>query len=554
MDNSAPSTTNSRVGKRWILGVLAAGVLVAITAVVLIDRADETSTVDASGDDGRGPKSQDGGWTRLPDPPLSPRVGASATWTGKEILVVGGWEFLCPPGADCAGPTEAPFTDGAAFDPSSQTWRPIATAPAAFEGEHPAVAAGSVFFLVECDFEYLGTAESPAEDRCPNSDAPSLLLRYDPDRDTWHEFPGPPGEYPLEIQAVGDSIIAFAGTEERGEQSEWHFDLDSATWAELPPDPLPLMYDRSIVATDGGRSALLFGADAESGPTSEPSQEVNLAARLDLESMTWTERPSSPSRGYRAWGVEDVVVLEPHFGGNGGIFHPVSSSWSALTAGADEEAFDSNQVAGVFGPAEAVYVDAAGWAFDVERKAWLEIPPIDDRSVFPNSSVTAVGRDLFSFGGERWTSSDGELLGDAWMWIAPSASSSSSTTTSSAPDPTSTTSSSAPTTSTPTARVPTTTLSEVTYTCGPSDTPVVSMRLAAEKQSLVSIEVTVLNEVVGSTPNVEIGVQATTREVEIDLSAEEYDHGEGLVSVRGPDNAVLTTAPVTLRMTNGGCG
>ena len=47
----------------------------------------------------------------------------------------------------------------------------------------------------------------------------------------------------------------------------------------------------------------------------------------------------------------------------------------------------------------------------------LEIPPLDGRS---SSGLTAVGRDLFVVGGERWESSDdGELLGEAWLWRAP---------------------------------------------------------------------------------------------------------------------------------------
>lgn len=544
MDASAPSATNSRNRRRWAFGLAAVCVLVGVVAVVLTSRADETSTVDAGGaDNGGSAATSASGWIRLPDPPLSPRVGASAAWTGEEIIVVGGWEFMCPPGASCVGPTEAPFTDGAAFDPSTQTWRPIADAPAAFEGERPAVAGGSAaFFLVECDVPFIGTDEE-AEERCPSTQEPSVLLRYEPGPDRWTQLPAPPGEYPYSIEPVGSSIVAFAGTEERGERQEWRFDIDSSAWTEIPDDPLPLMYDRSIVAADGGRSALLFGADAESGPTSEPSQEVNLAARLDLDTMTWTELPSSPSRGYRAWEVDDVVVLEPHFGGSGGLFDPTSSTWAPLTTGS-AGTFDSNQVAGVLGQDDAVYVDASGWVFDLERSEWLEIEPIDDRSVFPHSSVTAAGRDLFSFGGERWTSSDGELLGDAWMWITPDASHSE-------PMP----SSSAPTTSAPpTTRVPVATLSDVVYTCGPADAPVVSVSVASEEPLVATIEIVVLDEVVGSAPNVDIGTKATTYEVEVDLTTEAYDHGEGLVSVQGPDDAVLTSVPVTLRMTNGGCG
>lgn len=434
MDTSAPSaSTNSRAGRWRVLGAAAACLLVGVVAVLLTSRDDETSTVDAGGSsNGGGAEPSANGWTRLPDPPLSPRVGASAAWTGDEVIVVGGWEFLCPPSASCAGPTDAPFTDGAAFDPSTQSWRSIADAPAAFEGEHTAVVGDSVFLLVECEVAFTGIEGEPAEDRCPQSAEPTVLLRYDPGTDTWAQLPGTPSHEQYAIEAVGGALIAFAQSEERAEHQEWRFDLTTSTWNEIPDEPLPRMYDRSIVAADGGQSALLFGADAESAPSSEPSQEVNLAAKLDLETMTWTELPSSRSRGYRAWGVDDVVVLEPHFGGSGGLFDPASSAWSPLPTRADGS-FDSNQVAGVYGENQAVYVDASGWVFDLERAEWLEIEPIDERSIFPHSSVTAVGRNLFSFGGERWTSPDGELLGDAWLWIAPASSAGDVTTTTHTP-------------------------------------------------------------------------------------------------------------------------
>ena len=72
--------TSARARRRRILvGAAAVCLLVGVVAVLLTSRDDERSTVDAGvvgdGDDAEGSAS---GWTRLPDPPLSPRVGASA--------------------------------------------------------------------------------------------------------------------------------------------------------------------------------------------------------------------------------------------------------------------------------------------------------------------------------------------------------------------------------------------------------------------------------------------------------------------------------------------
>ncbi len=43
------------------------------------------------------------GWNQLPDSPLSPRTDSVVAWTGSEVIVAGGWEFLCPrtPTASC---------------------------------------------------------------------------------------------------------------------------------------------------------------------------------------------------------------------------------------------------------------------------------------------------------------------------------------------------------------------------------------------------------------------------------------------------------------------
>ena len=59
-------------------------------------------------------------WKVLPTSPLGPRWGASAIWTGSEIVVLGGW----------AGEhnSHLPLTD-AAYDPASNSWRTLPAIP-----------------------------------------------------------------------------------------------------------------------------------------------------------------------------------------------------------------------------------------------------------------------------------------------------------------------------------------------------------------------------------------------------------------------------------------
>ena len=57
------------------------------------------------------------GWTRLPRAPIAPRSEYAAVWTGKEMIVWGGY----------SGNTQ--YGDGAAYDPATRTWTKLAAGP-----------------------------------------------------------------------------------------------------------------------------------------------------------------------------------------------------------------------------------------------------------------------------------------------------------------------------------------------------------------------------------------------------------------------------------------
>lgn len=70
-------------------------------------------------------------WRRLPPLP-APRTNATATWTGSEVLVVGG---------QSDHPTHRTYADGLAYDPAANRWRPLPAMPAGRVG-HAAVWTG----------------------------------------------------------------------------------------------------------------------------------------------------------------------------------------------------------------------------------------------------------------------------------------------------------------------------------------------------------------------------------------------------------------------------
>src|SRR3954454_19044245 len=61
-----------------------------------------------------------GSWRPFNAGPLSVRNDSVAVWTGTEMIVIGGVNVL----------SEQLLTDGAAYNPASDTWRLIASLPA----------------------------------------------------------------------------------------------------------------------------------------------------------------------------------------------------------------------------------------------------------------------------------------------------------------------------------------------------------------------------------------------------------------------------------------
>lgn len=73
-------------------------------------------------------------WRVIAPAPMETRGGAIAGWVGSEMIVVGGRRADGPP--ECSGdgtcsalPSARWLPDGAAYDPSTDTWRPIALIP-----------------------------------------------------------------------------------------------------------------------------------------------------------------------------------------------------------------------------------------------------------------------------------------------------------------------------------------------------------------------------------------------------------------------------------------
>jgi len=347
-------------------------------------------------------------WQRLADAPLSGRTGAVTVGVGDRAYVFGGWEFTCPPNADCSTP-EAPLkTDGAVLDLSTGEWQPMADAPYGVRDAATTVLGEDIYIATRCR----------GESQC--LEGPLELLRYDTLEDRWDELgtvPGGRDAYPS-LQVVGDRVLALASTEEHGARADHLYDPAAEEWSELPDSPLPPAYDRSAVV-DGDR-LLVFGAPMVG---LDEEQTTQIGAVLDLQDESWTLLPDAPGPGYQVWGTRDRAFLNPHYSGDGGggVLDLDTDTWSAFPDGPDN-AEGGTDLAGLISTDGAIYEYPDGWAFDARDDSFMEIP--ERPSTAYEESLTAVGRSLFVFGGQDWGDLEdpagrGRLLADAWLWTPP---------------------------------------------------------------------------------------------------------------------------------------
>ncbi|WP_040337042.1 hypothetical protein [Candidatus Blastococcus massiliensis] len=226
------------------------------------------------------PGAEAGTWRQLPDPPLSPRVGAVLVGLGDELLVVGGWEFLCPPNADCAAPPGPMFADGAVYDRTSDSWRTIAPAPFGLVSASTAAIDDTAYLITGCETG-------------PLCDAQPRLLAYDVSDDRWTDHgpvPGPP-THGRNLTVVGQDLLVHNSSEGLGEVPDLLFDPELATFAELPNDPLTDDdHDRFYVHVG---DQLVLAASSMGDPDGL-EEDTKRTARFDLTRQEWIDVPNAP--------------------------------------------------------------------------------------------------------------------------------------------------------------------------------------------------------------------------------------------------------------------
>ena len=232
-----------------------------------------------------------GRWRVLATGPLVARVGQAAVWDGREMLVWGGMERPSPP---------QNAADGAAYDPHTDSWRTLAPSPLTARTDALAAWTGAEMVVI-------GGMPATATD---GWDSLHEGAAYDPSRDSWTLIASPPVpvghgiRWDAAVQA-GSELVAWsdwatttscgAGCTTTASGTDL-FALDETTgaWRLMPPAPGALkgaeqvVWTGSVVFVRGGR-----WCGGCLGPA-RPTQ----AALYDPRVNSWTPVTSDPL----AWG------------------------------------------------------------------------------------------------------------------------------------------------------------------------------------------------------------------------------------------------------------
>ncbi|HVL05082.1 MAG TPA: kelch repeat-containing protein [Acidimicrobiales bacterium] len=263
-----------------------------------------------------------GTWTPLPPAPITPRRGHSAVWTGTTMLVFGGHGEREGCQGVCA------LGDGAAYDPLTNAWTPLAPSPVQGRFGHTAV------FLQNRMVVWGGAGDGGG--------ALGDGASYDTANGQWAALPVPPLAPRLGHRAVAttDRMMVWSGSSEATEGGSYFADgavYSPATnsWSAMAAPPASLDPRDNAAAVWTGEQLLVWGGFGRSA-TCTPCFYGD-GATYDPPSDTWAPMAPPPLSGrgaHRAvwtgrqmlvWGGFDSVVR-----GDGALYNPFDGTWTRM--------------------------------------------------------------------------------------------------------------------------------------------------------------------------------------------------------------------------------
>lgn len=222
-------------------------------------------------------------WRQLPPTPLAHVRDAGVIWTGKEMVVWGG-EGPRLPGRSWGQPSSA----GAAYDPTTDTWRPLPPSMLEPRSAHATAWTGT---------EVLIWGGSASDERRAFSNGAA----YRPDADEWAALPPGPltrRAYPSSAW-TGTELLIMGGTSyvaAKPDTPAASYRPDTSSWQQLPDMPAGGFMGQALWT---GSLLLYLNADSRDSTlmTYEPA------------TATWTVIPGRYlQEGTGVWTGSELVV------------------------------------------------------------------------------------------------------------------------------------------------------------------------------------------------------------------------------------------------------
>jgi hypothetical protein len=203
-------------------------------------------------------------WRLLAPSPLAPRIGHFGVWTGTEMMVWGGDERNKIDSEN--RPDTGRASDGAMYDPRTDTWRPVSPSPLAGEED----SYGRSTWTGKTALFWVGTAESTRVTDGWSSDLyydhVARGVQYDPSHDTWEMIPGSTVAYVPPVWTGHELIVVHLrreGAPRSGGRpiEDGAFDPTSRSWRPIAHGPHRGEGFMGYVGIWTGTEALLWGPD-----------------------------------------------------------------------------------------------------------------------------------------------------------------------------------------------------------------------------------------------------------------------------------------------------
>ena len=194
-------------------------------------------------------------------------------WTGKDMLIFGG------------SGTSGTSSDGAAYDPATNTWRKLAPIPASLGGNLTGSGSYAVWTgKVMVAWGFFGNGSGA------HGGGSLAAATYNPAANSWTTGKVAPAQAPLFGDAfwTGKEMIVWGSSPvSPGHLEGYAYDPATRIWSTLPASPLGQAGRDSMLAVWTGRYLVVGGGDSPTGRQKD-------AAAYDPVTNSWMRLPDAP--------------------------------------------------------------------------------------------------------------------------------------------------------------------------------------------------------------------------------------------------------------------